>query len=65
MPVIIVVNSDISAASGEKAHAILCQTICDSDILVNDIPTKNEVGYDALSYDYYVKNIMPLVSAEK
>lgn len=53
MPVIIVVNSDVSAASGEKAHGILCQTICDSDILVNDkyvIPVEIEGKVKIVKY---------------
>lgn len=53
MPVIIVVNSDVSAAAGEKAHGILCQTICDPDILVNDkyvIPVESEGKVKIVKY---------------
>lgn len=41
------------------------QLFKDKELIIEDIPTKNEVGYDAIGYDYYVKNIMPLVSGEK
>jgi len=41
------------------------QLVKGDEIIIADVPTKNEYGYDAIGYDYYVKNIMPLVSGEK
>ena len=41
------------------------QLFKDKELIIDEIPTKKEYGYDAIGYDYYVKNIMPLVSGEK